>query len=312
MTILLVRHGETAGNALRILQRADVPLNECGIRQSEQLAGRLFDHGFVHIVCSDLLRARMTAAPLATRSGIAIEESPLLQERNFGDLRGVPYAELTENPFGPDFAPPNGEDWPTFHARVADAFDFIMRRRRSANGMLVVVTHGLVCRALVERHALLPEGVVAPERFENASVTMLHEDAPHAVSLINCTRHLVTAYFKNAFLKQYEKFSTFLRNELCSNNLTDFRLKKGLDHLEAVRERFQTITSRFASYQAQWLNVHGDFPLLQRIALPISIGSVRYPGIKIHETRIIRLMEVLLHGGTQVAGWTAKQIHEPS
>jgi hypothetical protein len=34
------------------------------------------------------------------------------------------------------------------------------------------------------------------------------------------------------------------------------------------------------------------------------------PGIKIHETRIIRLMEVLLHGGTHVGGWTAKQIHE--
>jgi len=191
MTILLVRHGETAGNALRILQRADVPLNECGIRQSEQLAGRLFSHGFVHIVCSDLLRARMTAAPLATRSGIAIEESPLLQERNFGDLRGVPYAELTENPFGPDFAPPNGEDWPTFHARVADAFDIIVSRRRSVNGTLVVVTHGLVCRAIVERHALLPEGAVAPERFDNTSVTVLQEDAPHAVSLINCTRHLV-------------------------------------------------------------------------------------------------------------------------
>jgi broad specificity phosphatase PhoE len=193
MTILLVRHGETTGNASRIVQRADVPLNERGIRQAEQLARRLFDHGFVHIVCSDLLRARMTAAPLAARSGIAIEESPLLQERNFGDLRGVPYAELTEDPFGPDFAPPNGEDWPTFHARVADAFDFIVSRRRSVNGALVVVTHGLVCCALVERHARLPEGVVAPERFENTSVTVLHEDAPHAVSLINCTRHLVTA-----------------------------------------------------------------------------------------------------------------------
>jgi len=81
---------------------------------------------------------------------------------------------------------------PTFHARVAEAFDFIASRRRSANGTLVVVTHGLVCRAFVERHALLPEGVVAPERFENTSVTVLHEDAPHAVSLINCTRHLVT------------------------------------------------------------------------------------------------------------------------
>jgi len=89
--------------------------------------------------------------------------------------------------------PPSGEDWPTFHSRVADAFDYIVTRRRSVNGTLVVVTHGLVCRALVERHALLPEGVVVPERFDNASVTVLHENAPNAVSLINCTRHLATA-----------------------------------------------------------------------------------------------------------------------
>jgi len=53
-----------------------------------------------------------------------------------------------------------------------------------------------------------------------------------------------------------------------------------------------------------------DFPLLQRIALPVNIGSVRYPGIKIHDTRIIRLLEVLLHNGSTVGGWTARQIHE--
>ena len=121
--------------------------------------------------------------------------------------------------------------------------------------------------------------------------------------------HVFRAYFKHAFLKQYEKFATFLRNELVSNNLADFRLKKGLDHLDAVRQRFQTITDRFAGFQAQWLNVHVDFPLLQRLALPITIGAVRYPGIKIHEPRVIRLLEVLLHGGTHVGGWTAKQIH---
>jgi probable phosphoglycerate mutase len=135
----------------------------------------------------------MTAAPLAARSGIAIEESPLLQERNFGDLRGMPYAELSEDPFGPDFAPPNGEDWPTFHARVANAFALILDRRRDTNGTLVVITHGLVCRAIVERHTQLPEGAVVPERFDNASVTVLHEGAPHRLSLINCTRHLAAS-----------------------------------------------------------------------------------------------------------------------
>jgi len=193
MTILLVRHSETDGNAARILQRPDVPLNERGTRQAAQLAERLVTHGFVHILCSDLVRARMTAAPLAARSRMVIEESPLLQERNFGDLRGVAYADLAEDPFGRDFCPPNGEDWPTFHARVADAFALIVSRRRSVGGTLVVVTHGFVCRALVERHALVPQGFVVPERFDNTSVTILHEDTPHGVSLINCTRHLMAS-----------------------------------------------------------------------------------------------------------------------
>ena len=121
--------------------------------------------------------------------------------------------------------------------------------------------------------------------------------------------HVFRAYFKRAFLKQYEKFSTFLRNELCSNNLYDFGLKKGLDHLDAVRATFQAITDRFAGFQAEWLNSHVDFPLLQRLACPITVGAVRYPGLKIHEARVVRLFEVLLHGGPQIGGWTARQIH---
>jgi hypothetical protein len=121
--------------------------------------------------------------------------------------------------------------------------------------------------------------------------------------------HVFRAYFKNGFLKQYEKFSTLLRNEVVSNNLTDFGLRKGLAHLDAVRTTFRAITDRFAGFQAQWLNVHVDFPLLQRLAQPITVGAVRYPGLKIHEPRIIRLFEVLMHGGPHGGGWTTRQIH---
>jgi len=80
--------------------------------------------------------------------------------------------------------------------------------------------------------------------------------------------------------------------------------------MAAPRCQFQTIIGRFAGVQAQWLNVHVDFPLLQRIALPITVGSIRYPGIKIHDARITRLLEVLLHGSTQIGGWTAREIHQ--
>ncbi len=155
------------------------------------------------------------------------------------------------------------------------------------------------CRNFIFKPAIFGTRLSRRHRGKLASV----------IDRIEHGHHVFRAYFKSAFLKQYEKFSTFLRNELCSNNLKDFGLRKSLDHLDAVRHTFQIITSRFAGFQAQWLNVHVDFPLLQRIALPITIGAVRYPGIKIHETRVIRLLEVLLHGGTHVGGWTAKQVH---
>src|SRR6516162_7929612 len=130
------------------------------------------------------------------------------------------------------------------------------------------------------------------------------------IEQIDHGHHVFRVNFKNALLRQYEKFSRFLRNELLSNNLTDFGLRKGLDHLDAVRQKFRAITDRFAEFQAQSLNVHVDFPLLQRLALPITIGTVRHPGIRLQDVRVIRLLEVLLHGSTAVGGWTAKQIHQ--
>ena len=138
----------------------------------------------------------------------------------------------------------------------------------------------------------------------------LHGKLNTTLEQIEHGHHVLRIYFKNAFLRQYEKFATFLRNELCSNNLRDFGLKKGLEHLGAVRDRFLDITDRFAAYQAQWSNVHVDFPLFQRLALPLQVGTAKFPGIKIQDTRMIRLMEILVHGGVQLAGWRAVQIHQ--
>jgi broad specificity phosphatase PhoE len=193
MTILLVRHGETAGNAARVMQTPDVPLNERGRSQAEQLAVRLGASGFEALVCSDLTRALMTAAPVAERAGVAIEESALLEERNFGDLRGQPYENFARNPFDADFIPPNGESWEAFYARVAQAFALVVRRRADLRGPLVVVTHGLVCHAIVERHAQMPRDLPVPARFHNASVTILDAEPPHLVRLLNCTDHLGAA-----------------------------------------------------------------------------------------------------------------------
>jgi hypothetical protein len=122
--------------------------------------------------------------------------------------------------------------------------------------------------------------------------------------------HVLRAYFKHAFVKQYEKFQTFLRIELCSNDLKDFFLKKGIQHLTAIRTHFLPITDRFTSFEAQALQVHVDFPLFQRLALPIVSGHTLISGIKIHDTRIIRLMEVLIHSGASVSSWRTPHLHQ--
>lgn len=127
---------------------------------------------------------------------------------------------------------------------------------------------------------------------------------------INHGHHVLRAYFKNAFVKQYEKFKTFLRIETCSNNLKDLKLKKSLEYLPEIRKILKAVNDRFAQFQTSTLNVHFDFPLLQRLALPITCGNTRMPGLKIQDTRIIRLMEILLHTGSQIQGWTTHEIHQ--
>ena len=108
----------------------------------------------------------------------------------------------------------------------------------------------------------------------------------------------------------YEKFATFLRLEICVNRLKDLGLKKGLENLKPLRSTLAALTDRLAGFEAELLNVHVDFPLFQRLALPIQAGRGKIPGIKLQDTRMMRLMEVLLHGGSQLAGWRTAQIHE--
>jgi broad specificity phosphatase PhoE len=190
MSIFLIRHGETAGNAARIVQRPDIPLSERGIAQAERLARRLASAGITRILSSDLRRAAMTAEALARVTGLPIAYEPLLHERNFGDIRGTAYTDLGFDPFDPEYAPPNGESWGVFHVRVDRAWKRIRAEAAAADGHLAVVTHGLVCKSLAGRHLALPDGEGVPERWENTSVTIIDARAPWRVGLLNCCAHL--------------------------------------------------------------------------------------------------------------------------
>ncbi len=122
--------------------------------------------------------------------------------------------------------------------------------------------------------------------------------------------HVLRIYCKSLMARMYEKFATLLRLEICVNRLKDLGLNKGLKNLNALRQKLIAVTDRFAGFEGELLNVHIDFPLFQRLALPIQSGRSKIPGIKIQDTRMMRLMEVLLHGGSQLAGWRTAQIHQ--
>ncbi len=190
MLIFLIRHGETPGNARRIVQLPGIALSPRGVAQAERLARRLGREGIDRILSSDLARAAMTAEHLRQVTGAPVQFDPLLQERNFGDLRGTAYADLGFDMFAPGYAPPNGETWEVFHARVDRAWALVQETAAATSGHLAVVTHGLVCRSLASRHLILPAGQDVPERWENSALTVIEGPAPWRVRLLNCIAHL--------------------------------------------------------------------------------------------------------------------------
>jgi probable phosphoglycerate mutase len=190
MSIVLLRHGETALNVARTLQPAATPLSARGLLQAQAAARHLADRRLAAIVSSDLPRALQTAEALAAACGLPIAREPLLQERNFGDLRGRSYDSLGFDPLTLDAAPPGGESAAAFRARVARAFAHVVALRGGLQGDLVVVTHGLVIGAMLAAHARLGAGMPMPERLGNASLTILDPRPPHTVSLLDHTAHL--------------------------------------------------------------------------------------------------------------------------
>lgn len=191
MSILLIRHGETALNAARIVQHPETPLNERGMGQARRLAERLADFPITAIVSSDYKRAHMTAEAISRVAGLPIIIQESLRERNFGDARGVAHADLPVELYAPDFHPNGGESWSMFHERVTVAWEEVRERAANTEGDLAVVSHALVCRSLAENHLSLGEGINAKvARWPNTALTVIDHKAPWQVSVFACGAHL--------------------------------------------------------------------------------------------------------------------------
>ena len=190
MSLILLRHGQTALNAERTLQPADTPLSALGQAQARAVAQRLAGMGVAGILSSDLPRALHTAQAVARATGLPIETTPLLHERNFGDYRGRPYADFDFDVLHMPGAPPGGESVAQLRERALQAFALALQRRRALAGPLLVVSHGGLLRVLL---AQVTPGAGKPGEalvLRNTSLTVLGEQPPHAALLLNCTAHL--------------------------------------------------------------------------------------------------------------------------
>jgi len=125
----------------------------------------------------------------------------------------------------------------------------------------------------------------------------------------NHAHHVFKLCLKKAFIKQYEKLSTFLRNEVTSNNIREFGINKNLDNLPLVKDKFTSMLDRFCQFQANNFNIHFDFDIFSELSKPILAGKSKISGIKLQDQRIIRLMETILKSSAKTNPFKSKDIY---
>jgi alpha-ribazole phosphatase len=166
--LILIRHGETDWNTEGRWQgQADVPLNETGWRQAQQIAHSLQSAGIAAIYSSDLQRARQTAQVLADSTGLPLHLDKRLREIHQGDWQGLLFSEIQKryaqayqdrrrDPL--NFASPGGEPVAAVRERVLAAAQEIIRRH--PNATVAVVSHGFVLAVLIAHLRGLPFDLV--------------------------------------------------------------------------------------------------------------------------------------------------------
>ena len=99
MTLVLVRHAQSRGNAAGTVQGwRDEPLTALGREQASALAERLSlsRPPITALYSSTLARARETADPLARAVGVEVIAEPDLREYGYGAAEGLRWAEVEE------------------------------------------------------------------------------------------------------------------------------------------------------------------------------------------------------------------------
>jgi broad specificity phosphatase PhoE len=158
MHILLVRHGETAYNAIgRYQGHMQISLNDTGFAQATRVGERLRHHQFAAIYSSDLLRAVQTATAIAAHHHQPVSELAGFREIDVGLWEHLTVAEISAQ-FPTDFAAyrtkpgrtiyTGGESYAQMQIRAMHALTTVIQRH-DEHDTICVVCHGGTIRAIV-------------------------------------------------------------------------------------------------------------------------------------------------------------------
>ncbi|VTR93535.1 phosphoglycerate mutase : Fructose-2,6-bisphosphatase OS=Singulisphaera acidiphila (strain ATCC BAA-1392 / DSM 18658 / VKM B-2454 / MOB10) GN=Sinac_1498 PE=4 SV=1: His_Phos_1 [Gemmata massiliana] len=154
--VWLVRHAETAAPTMFHGAESDIELGEHGHRQASAAIEWFAALKPTAIVSSEMLRAKQTAAPIASALGVPHLFEPHLHERRVGPLTRKPRAEAdhiwdetTRHWVSGNtaYSFPGMESFDELRDRTLPAFNRVVSAH--PGGRVVIVCHGVVCKVLL-------------------------------------------------------------------------------------------------------------------------------------------------------------------
>ncbi len=177
LRLYLVQHGETEWSlAGRHTGRTDLTLTARGEDEARELAPRLREIQFSHVLSSPLERARRTCELTGLGAAAAIDAD--LVEWDYGDYEGQRSVDIRKQRADWDLfrdGSPHGE----MPAQVSDRADRLIAKLRALDGNVALFSHGQFGCVLAARWIGLP--LIEAQHFTlgTASLSILGHDPHH-------------------------------------------------------------------------------------------------------------------------------------
>ncbi len=182
----------------RFRGRANLALDEVGIKQAEATAERVAGWPVAAVYCSPLQRTVTTAGIIAKRLNLEAQPLAGIIDIDFGEWQGLSAEEATskdsslfamwrESPQMVKF--PGGESLAELRHRAASAVDELVRQY--PEGTIALVSHRVVCQILILHFLLLDNSHFWQIGQDVSAVNVFEVEGSHAYArLLNDTCHL--------------------------------------------------------------------------------------------------------------------------